>query len=223
MDSMDLFRWDGSSGRAGGRVGRFFFRVLHRVYDSPGYTFYPAALRAQGQVVAAGDDVVVLDGNTGDLIRISPEARVRVALPAPEPVAITEDHRRHHEEEWVGTVAEEWRPRLRRAVAGMTYPEHLPVASTLMGGGDGSIWVRSFRAWPAEVELWWWLPSPGVPPRRVAFPANFTPLDAVGPRVLGVATDELDVEYAVVRLVQELPGPRSPSGPEGELPCPAGR
>lgn len=86
---MDLFRWDGSSGRAGGRVGRFFFRVLHRVYDSPGYTFYPAALRAQGQVVAAGDDMVVLDGNTGDLIRIFPEARVRVTLPAPEPVAST--------------------------------------------------------------------------------------------------------------------------------------
>ena len=198
VDSVDLHLWDGKSREVDDVLGRFFSQVVHQYQEGIGVTGYPSALRAHGQVTAVGADIVVLDGNTGELLRIAPGRTDRIDLPIQDPVSVTDDHWRQYEEVWVGSVAEQWRPRLRSALREMTRPDHLPFASEMLGGLDGSIWIRTFRISPAEPNIWWWIPSRGDEPRRVILPPGFTPMDASGNRVLGVETDEFDVEQVVL-------------------------
>ena len=131
--------------------------------------------------------------------------RDRIALPVHERVPVTDEHWRQYEEMWAESAAEQWRPRLRSALQEMTRPDYLPVASDLLGGLDGSIWIRRFRITPTEPNVWWWITAGDEEFRHVLLPASFTPMDASGNLVLGVERDELDVERVVVLQV-ETPG-----------------
>ncbi len=202
-DSVDVFLWDGGIRVSGHRLGRYFFRLSH-MYENesgPGFTWYPAPLRSVGVVAAAGGEVVVLEGNAGRVVRVTSKSEEWIELPVSQRLPVTAEHKQEYEEVWVGSVSEQWRPRLQHALQGMTFPDTLPVASDLVVGGDRSIWVREFSIGPREAEFWWWFAPGEDHARRVVLPGSFTLMDAMGDLVLGVDQDSLNVENVVIRAL----------------------
>lgn len=201
-DSVDLFLWDEDADWAEELVGRYFFHMLHMYQEVLGFTWYPAPLRSAGRVAASGGDVWILEGNEGYLERVTAEGRDRMELAMSQRVPVSGEHRQLYEEEWVGSVPEQARPRLRNALQAMTFPDHLPIASNLMVGGDGSVWVQRFSIGPQEAETWWRIPPGDADRDHVIFPRPFTPMDALGDLVVGVDRDDMDVQYVVVRRIR---------------------
>lgn len=79
-------------------------------------------------------------------------------------------------------------------------PEHLPPIATMVMGRDGSIWLRRFE--PVEgvegsMAEWWVLDGSGAPVGRVLTPPDLRLVDVTTEAVLGVETDDLEVQYIV--------------------------
>lgn len=80
-------------------------------------------------------------------------------------------------------------------------PSHLPAASRLLLGEDGTIWLQRFD--PVEVESgeltneWWVLDSVGAPMARARTPVDIEVRLVAGDMLWGIERDELDVEYIV--------------------------
>ncbi len=88
--------------------------------------------------------------------------------------------------------------RIREDVSNSPRPETLPAFGSLLADGLGNLWVGEWAMHP-EVPGFWrvfdascgWLGEVAMPPR-------FTPMDVGQDWILGLETDELDVEYLVL-------------------------
>lgn len=104
-------------------------------------------------------------------------------------------------------MGREWRGRMEAVYTAMPRPATLPFYSALVADRGGNLWVRDFAV-PMEGSATWTVFDPGGRMLGgVAMPARFGPTDIGEDYVLGVAQDELGVEYVqVFRLEKRLRG-----------------
>lgn len=119
-----------------------------------------------------------------------------------DPVPLTAERFDSVVRAWAGDGAEAG---IREA---MFRPSYLPAVSHLIGGRDGTIWLRRFD--PVEVAAgesmreWWVLDSEGSPLARALTPVDLVVKLITDEMIWGVERDELDVEYIVrYRLMRD--------------------
>lgn len=89
----------------------------------------------------------------------------------------------------------EWRGDVQATYRKMTRPPAMPFFSSALFDDAGNLWLESFRA-PSDARAEWTVfDRGGRMLGTVAFPDGFRPTHIGGDFVLGVAKDDLDVEY----------------------------
>jgi hypothetical protein len=92
---------------------------------------------------------------------------------------------------------------VQHAVDSTGYPETWPAVTALRVGSPGTVWAQ--RAGPMEAEHQEWdVLVDGRHARTVVLPGTLRVTDVRGNRILGVLTDELDVQYVAVFSVPPL-------------------
>lgn len=106
-----------------------------------------------------------------------------------------------------GVDDENWKKRQRSMIEDMPVPEYLPAVGDLRVDAAGRIWAQRYRELPDEPATWDVFAPDGTWAASVQVPPRFRPLDIGSDYVLGVLTDEFDVEQ--VRLYDlQLDAPR---------------
>jgi len=135
----------------------------------------------------------------------STERIARVAVP---PRQATDADRQAYLEERLANAAEQARPGLRTLLLDHPGPDTLPAFSALKDDVLGNTWVRLFRS-PADTgaEQWIVLDAEGAARGTVALPPGIDVYE-IGPDwLLGLWTDELDVEHVRVWRFSGRPAP----------------
>lgn len=83
----------------------------------------------------------------------------------------------------------------RQYLEGLPLPEHFPPIGALLGDLEGLLWVQDYQRPGQESRSWSIIDSAGVEKGRLTFPERFHPLEIGRDYVLGLALDEMDVEY----------------------------
>jgi hypothetical protein len=86
---------------------------------------------------------------------------------------------------------------LKRAVDSAGYPETWPAVTALKVGNSGTVWAQRARPVRDEHQEWDVLID-GRHARTVVLPGTLRVVDIRGNRILGVLTDDLDVQYVAV-------------------------
>lgn len=175
-------------------------------HDDAGQPFGDAHLSGLGRRGLLVVDRRVWTGTGDPAIRVSEigfdgDTIFTAAVPY-DPVPLTAERFDSVVRAWAGDGAEAG---IREA---MFRPSYLPAVSHLIGGRDGTIWLRRFD--PVEVAAgesmreWWVLDSEGSPLARALTPVDLVVKLITDEMIWGVERDELDVEYIVrYRLMRE--------------------
>ena len=91
-----------------------------------------------------------------------------------------------------------YRQRTEEALQEMKVPETMPAFSGIRADTDGNVWVQEYRAEGEQHTRWTVFDPQGRVMARVNGPAKFTVLDIGRDYILGLRTDELDVERVEV-------------------------
>ena len=95
------------------------------------------------------------------------------------------------------------RPGMRREFAEMTLPGTRPAYSELMIDAADNLWVREFNPIRDAAQQWLVFDTDGVWLGRLMFPPQYTVLEILDDRVVGVERDDLDVERVVVYEIRK--------------------
>jgi hypothetical protein len=112
------------------------------------------------------------------------------------------DLRSGHREEYLagrlGAVPPEERPELRSALEAMPFPQRRPAYGGILVDETGNLWVSEWALTPRVPGGWNVLDSQGRWLGRVEVPERFAPLQVGENWVLGMESDEMEVEYVAV-------------------------
>lgn len=158
------------------------------------------AFGTNSRVVPAGEYVYV--GHTGRaelmLRRIADTAVVRIIRWDTPPVRVTPAHIEEYRRERIEGAEERFRDAQRQMLEGMPYPDVFPVFSGVVLDPLNYLWVRQYRK-PGDPTLPWWIFDPDG---RLLFsfptPEGVRVVDIGRGYLIGVVTDEFDVERVVL-------------------------
>lgn len=94
--------------------------------------------------------------------------------------------------------SELYRQRTQEALQEMKFPETMPAYAGIKGDPDGNIWVQEYRAEGEQHTRWTVFDPSGKVLARVAGPARFMVHEIGRDYVLGLRSDDLDVEHVEV-------------------------
>ena len=95
----------------------------------------------------------------------------------------------------LATAPPERHPSIRRSLEDMPVPETMPAYGGLMSDSPGNLWVGEWAMYPQVARRWTVFDSAGAWLGEVEMPPAFSPTDIGEDWILGVETDEMDVEY----------------------------
>lgn len=180
-------------------TGESYYEVLE-----DGFSVYPLLFGMESFRLVAGSRLVAATSDRYDFRLLTPDG-------APETVLRREPRRRPVTAELRNTVVagllEGARPgeeeRLRPVLNQMDVPEHLPEFDDAFADALGRLWVREYAIPEPPVGAWVVYGPEGFVVASVELPTSFAPMDAGEDFVLGVLTDDFDietvVEYALMR------------------------
>jgi len=166
-----------------------------------GFTVLPVLFPRATRLVA-GPDVLVEGSNEHFELRIRTleGGLTRLIRVGGEQPRITDQMRRelieHRLEEGVGGARDP--DEVRRALEGMPIPDRLPAFDRMIVDREGSIWVERYPEAAEPTAHWVVLYPDGEVAAHLELPRRFEPLEIGSDYVVGVLTDELDVEHVVV-------------------------
>lgn len=136
---------------------------------------------------ANGSQIAIGATDSYEIRQYGPDgAATRVIRRDVAPQAFTEAHFRQ--------VAEQF-PQMANALAEIPRPNQAPVFADLLVDRENNLWVQDFSS-PGTTSIQWTVFDPrGAMLGQVEVPATFRPTDIGTDYVLGVWTDELDVEH----------------------------
>lgn len=100
--------------------------------------------------------------------------------------------------EQIDEAEERWRDMQREMLEGMPYPETFPVFSMFMVDPTNHVWVRAYPKPGEEPPRWWVFDPDGRLLFTIATPPDVRIAEIGRDYLLGIVTDELDVEHVVV-------------------------
>ncbi len=159
-------------------------------------------------VAAAADRIAVGNDDTYSvrLYRSDGTLERIVRLDVPNRPIGEADYARVREEVLAGIEDEGGRSRTRRMFDDMPRKETLPAFDALRIDPDGNLWVARARI-PGEEQPEWFVHRPdGQLVARVRTPPDVEVLEIGRDHLLGVHTDDLDVERIVVHALDRTPG-----------------
>ena len=158
---------------------------------------YPAPLRPRGDVTASGSRYWYSNALDGTIVSAIPgEEAKEVTLPV-DRVAVSQRDRNAYRDDWIGSVRESSKPRLRRVIEKMTFPEYLPTIVDLIPAEKGTVWAGAFGRSGDAVRRWWHVAEDGQVLDEVLLPAQFSMMDASEEYLLGITIDEFGIETVV--------------------------
>jgi hypothetical protein len=135
---------------------------------------------------ASGERISVGATDTYEIRQFGPDGTAtRVIRREVAPEAFTDAHFRR--------VADRF-PQMATALAEIPRPSQAPMFSSLLLDGEDNLWVQDYPSPGAPAVLWTVFDPRGGMLGRVALPPTFRPTDIGADYVLGVWTDDLDVE-----------------------------
>jgi hypothetical protein len=135
---------------------------------------------------ASGERIFVGATDTYEIRQFGPDGTAtRVIRREVAPEAFTDAHFRR--------VADRF-PQMATALAEIPRPSQAPMFSSLLLDRDDNLWVQDYPSPGASAVPWTVFDPRGSMLGRVALPPTFRPTDIGADYVLGVWTDELDVE-----------------------------
>jgi len=184
--------------------GETYFELVER-----GFTVLPVLFGRSTRLLAASDVLLEAANDRFEL---------RVLTPAGEPVRIirmdvgspriSDTMRREliegRLEEGVGGTRDP--DEVRAALEAMPVPERLPAFDRLVVDRLDRIWVELYPTVGAVSSSWLVLTLEGETVGQVELPRNFDPLEIGSDYVVGVLTDEMDVEHVVVAELERRSG-----------------
>ena len=130
----------------------------------------------------------------------------RVVRLAWDPIPVTEEDRARHIEAVVAQVGDpDQASQIRQQLGSLPLPDVFPAHGAIMADLLGCLWVEDFQRPGAENRAWNIFNPEGVLVARVTLPERFNPMEIGRDYVLGVGSDDLDVEYVRLYAV-ERPG-----------------
>lgn len=149
----------------------------------------------------AGTRLFIGDGRNPEVRSLTPDGAVeRILRWDVRPPRLTGDFVTSFRQ-WLLSQREDpvWRRRYEEALEALPFPDSLPVFEDLAASPGGELWVEEFSPRHAsEPEAWWAFGPDGRFLGRVTMPRGFELTQVGEDFVLGIHTDELDVEW--VRL-----------------------
>lgn len=170
-----------------------------------GFTVFSPPFMRTTDIVAAGQLIMVGDTEHPEIRVLSPDGTPRLLVRwAHEPRRITPsdiDSARTH---ILGdNPADGRRTDVDRMFAEMRMPAVMPAFSTLRLDVDGNLWVMDYRTdWDEGDVSWTVFDADGRMIARLMMPGRFRPTHIGRDFILGVATDELDVEHVLLYPLQ---------------------
>lgn len=112
-------------------------------------------------------------------------------------------------EEWVESVPPRARPGLRATMENQPLPDSMPAYGELRTDRGSNLWVAEWTRAPTLPRRWTVLDPEGAWLGEIEVPTGFRPHDIGDDWILGVETDEMDIEYVVVYPLRKgsMPGP----------------
>jgi hypothetical protein len=179
--------------------------------DVPGAEFFIEDATAQGpasrpvlvpfgkvaQATASADAFYYSDQDGFEIRAYEPSGTLArlIRLPHP-PVAVTEQDRQRYIDDVIRRVGDESQAAgLRRQLGSTPLPESFPGHGALMADRLAHLWVAEFDRPGAETRAWLVFDPAGALVARLTLPPDFDPLEIGADYILGVARDELGVEY----------------------------
>jgi hypothetical protein len=168
-----------------------------RAEASSGGTLMYLPFGTSGHLVVHGDRLYVGDGREGELRVYDSDGRIveQVRLPGAARPVTPEDIRRVEARALEGVSDPDARRRREELHRAIPYPETMPALASLLVDEAGRLWVEEYRAHDGEPPRWLVLSAPGEPVAEVRMPEGFAPRWIGDGLVLGIARDELGVEY----------------------------
>lgn len=151
----------------------------------------------------AGETVAVIDGGDAALIVGSIDTEPeRLEFPELAPTEVSLNPRQAYTDFWSQSERRSAAARLSLLDRSDT-PDHVPAFDQIIGGSDGSFWLRRFQIDGFAAQVWEVLDPNGSWIKTAHIPAR-TRLHSVFPHVLGIAFDEFNVQtvhvFAPTRL-----------------------
>jgi hypothetical protein len=179
--------------------------------DVPGAEFFIEDATAQGpasrpvlvpfgkvaQATASADAFYYSDQDGFEIRAWEPSGTLARLIRLPhDPVAVTEQDRQHYIDDVIRRVGDESQAAgLRRQLGSTPLPESFPGHGALMADRLAHLWVAEFDRPGAETRAWLVFDPAGALVARLTLPPDFDPLEIGADYILGVARDELGVEY----------------------------
>ena len=174
---------------------------------------FTGARSFQSSVVA--DRIVMGSTDQYEFRRYDRTGAVRsiVRLDRPQ-VAMTHQDYQAVKAQQLESVSEEGRARFAEFTEAQPEPETLPSFSRIMGDATGSVWIEDVLHPQADHQQWTVFNLDGTALNRIRFGKDFRLHEVGVDYVLGVATDELDVERLQLWRL-ERPAPLDPAESSG--------
>lgn len=157
------------------------------------------AFTTSSHVEPAGEFFYV--GHSGhaevQLRRIADAAAVRILRWAATPAPVTEEEIAEHRREQIEEAEERWRDMQRELLENMPFPEVFPVFSGIVLDATNHLWVRRFQKPGEETSPWWIFDPDGRLLFEITTPPDVRIVEIGRDYVLGIVTDDLDVEHVV--------------------------
>ncbi len=185
-------------------IGVFTGEELYRI-DIPGsigLTWYmPFARRTLYTV--SGDRVWIMHTGRPELevYDLAGALRMRVRFPAP-PVPVGADDRDGFRESVEPRMNPNRRADFERWFAEVPYPDTKAVATDLMAGADGTVWLKLSAPFDAAAEPWIVFLADGTRLGEVQLPVRTEPLEVGRDYLLALWRDALDVEFVHIYQIE---------------------
>jgi len=180
-------------------IGRFPAEQVYMKSDAGDFPVLVPPFAMRTTVAVTGNSVAIGTGDAPEIRFHGADGRlVRILRTGRPPLPVTQERLRAFMVAWADTLEPDSRESKVATMRELPVPERLPAYGEIMAGTPDGLWVADADDPLAEPGWWTVYDRTGQAMARVRLPAGFHLLHVYPDAVLGVTTDELDVEH--VRL-----------------------
>lgn len=163
-----------------------------------GFSVFPVLFGRQAFRMTAGNRLVVATSDRYELrFHAQDGALTMIVRRDSRDRPVTSEARRSLVERLVQASRAGQQDRLRTVLSQMEVPEYLPEFSDVFADPLGRIWVREYEVEEGPLAEWHIYDEEGLAIGSISLPARFAPSDAGDDFVVGITTDDLDVQTVV--------------------------
>jgi 6-bladed beta-propeller len=168
--------------------------------DGRGIAAWAAPFGARRLVTLHSDHILTTDGATFEVRELDSDGSlIRIVRTPATPLPVTRQDIANLETGMLEPARDEQqRTMLNQLFAAWTYPSVQPASDQLFADSEGDTWMRHFQAGSADTAEWRIFDPSGRWLGDVSLPGRLTIFEIGDDYILGLAHDDLDVEY--VRL-----------------------